>query len=1055
MDFSPLRRYQLPLVISSWLTFAVALTLYWITADPGASYWDCPEYVTVASRMEVGHPPGNPIWMLAMRVATIPFASQHHAYVINLCSGIFMAFASLFVCRIIFIFLVSTYFKAPAFRNGNETSVGVLTGIIAFGSSLCFALCDSAWYSAVEAEVYAMSAFLSGLALWVMALWWWEESPSKRKRLLILVAYITGISLGVHQLNLLLIPVFGLIIFYRRHRGKANLARLWVWILGSFATVGIILLGIMPFSLAGAEKFELLAVNGLNLPYNTGIAVFFLLIFLLIVLSLLFSGRFIPGKGAVRFQTAIWMLFFILTGYSSFAMIMIRANAYPAMNEGVPDDIFSLSSYIAREQYPSTPLLYGSTPNSRPLLEEEIENGKPVYRRFVLEKGKPEFRRISPGARLNHRSRMLTAVDSNENSGVLLQGHGYLLTDYNFRQKLTPELNMWLPRITSRKPADIEAYEGWGGMSRDNMVRLPVSEAVDSDGNFVSKISIDGTRPEVFSYRPSYVQNFRFFMAYQAYYMYFRYLFWNFIGRQNDFPSTGEIEHGNFMTGFSSIDSRWLGVTDKTPPEIGSANKGHNRYFGIPFLFGILGILFLLAGNRNDRRLLSVISLFFFMTGIAIVIYLNQSPGEPRERDYTFLGSYMAFAMWIAVGIAGCVKSLFKFKSRIWALSATFIFSAGVPTLMAIENFDDHDRRGRFETAFYASSLLDFDYPAIIFSHGDNSTFPLWYSSEVLGKGKSHTVVDVTYLALPSYVGNLRKQGSRGIATLSSSPQTDFGAFLLTKIPSDSIETSLPLPELLKSLYDSDKEIPEFPAPRFSLPDNKGDSVYIRLREFTGGSAYLSFKHLMLLDFLASQLIAENPKIIFFPHGVDFSFYRPLEKALTPVLFGKIYAPFLSRNEIESFNRENIDRELGKISRLFSDNPNFNHSRHYSDPVIADRSRRYRGELIAEAFNQIGKGETVMAANIADSIHKYYNYNDLWPGDFTLADSTYYEGKEYKRLMDKLYEATDNSDYSIRKNNLDSLMQARHLQWLEYYRSLPSSQRATFSNRSRRLLKSP
>ncbi|MCH5226937.1 MAG: DUF2723 domain-containing protein [Muribaculaceae bacterium] len=1025
MSASPLIRYRTPLAISSWVTFAISLAFYWITVDPGVSYWDCAEYVTTASRLEVGHPPGNPIWMLVMRVATIPFSPQNHALVINLCSGLFMAFAAFFLCRIIFV---------AACRACNIVG----TSFIAAAASLCFALCDSAWFSAVEAEVYAMSTFLSALSLWIMVKWWYESDSGGRQRLLILLAYITGLSLGVHQLNLLLIPVFGLIIFYRVHPGKVNPILILGTLLLSVAIIGFILLGVMPYSLFGAQKVELFTTNRLGWPYNTGTVMFVSLIFLAILFALIFvRHRF--------FNLVLWMGGFLLLGYSSFAIVMIRSMANPAMNEGVPSNIFTLQAYIARDQYPSTPLIYGATPFSKPLFEEEFRDGKPYYSRYLLEKGKPFYLPYSEGALLNHRSRLLSASDSAANKDVFSQNHGYILSDYDFSQQLTPELNMWFPRISSRNSSHLAAYEDWAGMTEENMSRIRVSETMDSNGRYLPRMVSDGSRPPVYSLRPTYWQNFRFFLSYQAYYMYFRYLFWNFIGRQNDYPSTGEIEHGNFITGLSYIDSEWLGTTEKMPQEIGEDNKGRNRYFGIPFILGILGILCLWSYNRRSRRILTVTALIFFMTGLAIVFYLNQSPGEPRERDYTFLVSYMAFAMWIGAGLWGIFMMLERFLPRKAALIIFCVLSICPPTLMALENFDDHDRRNRFEPTFYASSLLDYEIPSIIFSHGDNSTFPLWYATEVLGMGENHLPVDITYLALPSYVVNLKNQGHKGTPTIATSPQIAYGRYLLTRIPHDSLSVPLSLTQMLHRLYSTEDTEPTLPASSFKIPSSSGDSVVISLKDFTGGSNYLSFKHLMLLDILAAQLESENPKALYFPALIQQSFYKPLEPVLRPALFGKVYAPWLPDSTLERQIAVAARRELDKLETQYT-------KANYLDPVIADRSRRYRGEMLMAAEELLNNGDTVTASLIANDITKYYPYSLLLPGDFTVADTTFYEGKAYRSLLLSLYEATGNSSYLHKSLEMDSLLSHRHKAWLNYYYSLSPSQRRTLSNRSKRLL---
>lgn len=1054
MTVSPLVKYRIPIGVASWLTFVISLIFYWITVDPGASFWDSPEYVTVASKLEIGHPPGNPIWMLAMRVVTIPFPAAQHALVINLCSGLFMAFASFFLCRIIYVpvrISFSKVFKETNLSKGSaNTTADVLAGFIAAGGALSFALCDSAWYSAVEAEVYGMSTFLSSLSLWVMTVWWFEKNPAAGTRLLVLVAYLTGLSLGVHQLNLLLIPVFGLIIFYRYHPRKVNPFKPFLVVVAGCVIIGAILTILIPGGLKMAGKLELFGVNYLGLPYNSGVAMFCCFIFIILMAGVFFCQRNYEKKivflkiGTIN--TALWMLAFMFLGFTSFGIIMIRSGAATPMNEGSPDNIFALENYIARDQYSSAPLLYGSTPYSRPVLEETFKDGKAHYNRYHLKKEKQLYVPFYPDAKLYHRSRLTDSTDSLINSEVFNSGHGYLLADYKFSQILTPELNMWFPRLTSRNTHDIEAYKGWAGMTRETMEKIKISEAIDTSGNYVTRIDQWGMRPVVESYRPTYLQNLRYFAAYQCYYMYLRYLFWNFIGRQNDLPSQGEIEHGNFITGFDALDSSMIGDTESMPSEIWKDNRGRNRYFGIPFIIGILGIIFLLFGNRRERRLLTLTGVWFIMTGLAIVVYLNQSPGEPRERDYTFLVSYMAFSMWISAGVTGIVKIFTKNSRFSLAIIGGIIFSLGSPVLMAVENFDDHDRRGRFEPAFYSSSLLDFELPSIIFSQGDNSTFPLWYAGEVLDLGPAHTPVDVTYFGLPSYIVNLKRQGESGIRTLGGIEDLIYGRYILTRIPADSISSPIPVNELMKQLYASDDEDPVLSSSLVIIPGFCGENKVVNLHDFSKGSSYLSFKHLMLLDIIASIEEGLEKKALYFPSTVEFSFYKPLGEVLHPVLFGKVYAPKLSEDELDSLFKISVKRELHKIRQ-----ENINQD-HYPDIVGVDKSVRYRGEMIIAANRLLDIGDTILAKQIMEMVDFSYPYSKLLPGSFTMGDSTYYEGREYYKLLERMYSSTGEKSYKNKSTELDSLMKSRQKEWLNYYKSLTPEQRSSLSNRSRRLL---
>lgn len=1080
MNTPLLRVVRFPLGLASWLTFAISLTFYWITADPGASYWDCPEYVVNASKLEVGHPPGNPIWMLAMRVATIPFSPANHAYVINLCSGIFTAFAAFFLCRVIFVSLLLVTGKPKRTKRTpsglydisstdevknrkkvyfpNSSRILSLF-FISLGGALCFSLCDSVWFSAIEAEVYAMSVFLVAASLWVLTLWYLEKPGAKAYRLMILLAYITGLSLGVHQLNLLLIPVFLTVWAYKQNPIYINPFRLIFWALVGIILVGCIIMLFLPSILFGASQFELFAVNGAGLPYDRGVLIFILVITLLFIVALLFFSSFRSyqikksrktfyllsrnsGRPSLmtKLQVCTWMAAFIFLGFSSFGIIMIRSKAAPFMNEGTPDNIFSLASYVNRDQYPANPLLYGETPFSKPIIEESIVDGKPQYLKYHLAKGKPVFKTFNEAARLYHRSGLMSTDDSLFNSEAMEKGHGYLLADYNFSQVLTPELNMWFPRITSRNLGYLPAYEDWAGMNQENMEKISVSEVIDEKGRFLTKLSSFGNRDTVWSYRPTYLQNLRYFLAYQSYYMYFRYLFWNFIGRQNDLPSTGEIDHGNFITGVPIIDKELVGDTDFLPSELWGKNKGRNRYFAIPFLLGLLGIMFLAYLNRRSRRLFFITFLMFLMTGLAIVGYLNQTPSEPRERDYTFLANYLTFAIWISAGFLWIATISTKWLNHKISMVLVMIVSLGCPTLMALENFDDHDRRGRFEPSFYASSWLDFETPAIIFTQGDNGTYPVWYATEVLGLGRQHIPIDVTYLTWNSYVANLKKQGDRSIKTNAGIPDILYGKYLFTKIPADKNSQPIPLHEALASLYNSDEDPPEWPS-SLIIVSGKEEKV-INLHKFTKGGSYLPFASLMLLDIIDSN----KDRSLFFPLMIERSFYQPLDSLLMPALFGKIYSPDLDYNGALELMKISIDRELGKLN-LQTHRPN------YLEPVLAERSARYRGELLIAANKLLEAGDTIYPVKIIDAIEVSYPYQTLPPSTFTVSDSTYYEGKEYLYLLRKMRDKTGNKRFMEMADSQDSLLSSRKKEWLRYYNSLSPAQRKVISNSSKRILR--
>lgn len=1067
--------------------FFLTMAIYWLTADSSASFWDCPEYITCASRLEVGHPPGNPVWMLAMRAATIPFPLQYHALVINLCSGLFTALATCFLFLVTYhlVFWVGIKMK-PGKALCYNTDISIISLMAAFGGALCFAFCDSTWFSAVEAEVYAMSAFLTSFTLWLMIKWAISTDPAQKSRLLILIAYITGLSLGVHQLNLLVIPVLALIYVYREFPGKNALRRAFWAVAVSFIIIALILVGIMNGVLVWASATELFTVNTLGLPFFSGVILYPILLtatflatlflssktprlplFVSLTLFIWLSGPFLVNgnillSGAVAAvvawiavyksrlsRTAVsnsaWMLFFIILGYSSFAVILIRGCASPPMNEAAPTDIFALHRYIMRDQYGSKPLVYGATPYSKPLVEERFKPGSPVpdYSRYVLKKGKPLYSKALSGARLYHRSGLTDANDSAANEAALSSNKdAYLLSDYSFSRETTPELNLWLPRITGSSQSLIDSYESWAGMNKSTMDHVEISATIDSLGNPVGKIGADGVRHKEISWRPTYMQNLKILVSYQIGYMYFRYLLWNFVGRQNDFNSTGEIEHGNFITGIKPIDDAMLGPSDKMPADMAYDSPSRVTYYGIPFILGIIGIVFLARCGKTGRRTLAVVSMFFFMTGIAIVLYLNQTPGEPRERDYSFLGSFMAFSIWIAFGLAAI--SFFAHRSKYESVKAvgTIIPFMTVASLICYQNFFSHNRSRRSEVKDFATNILNMQPSGVIFTYGDNFTFPLWYAQEVEGIGKAHQVIDISYLATPEYVANLMRQKNPVLRFTATPADIAYGAYAFTKIAPDADTVPVPLIQALKELYSQKKGTPVFKHSRVTLPGKSiADTLTIDLRKIASGGT-IPFKKLMLLDIAATDMESNDKVPIYFLSHISSDFRNALDGALRPNAFADVYAPHIND---PSF----ISQSVSTV-REGMDLPGFNKYPPYLDPVTSDHRRRLRGAYIRQAIYLNETGNVSEAKEILTRTLKRYPYFYIPAGSFTVADTTFHEGIEFVNLAIETSKKDGSWDLLDEGAIVLKDMRERCRQWKDYYTALSPSQRETVSNDTRR-----
>ena len=639
----------------AWLMFAIAAVVYGLTVEPTASLWDCPEFIACGYKLEIGHPPGAPFFMLAANLFS-QFASSPSqvALMVNLLSALLSAGC------IFFLFLTITHL-AQKLMTPEQTAIPMsqVITIEACGvvGALAYAFSDTFWYSAVEAEVYAFSSFLTALMFWLILKWETQADESGSDRWIILIAYITGLSIGVHLLCLLCLPAMSLVVYFRKARQITTFGMLKTLAAG-FLLLGIILYGIIP----GVVKLGAYVI---------------LLVAVLVYLYYKMQRR--------RYKLSLACLLMILAGYSSYGVIFIRANANPPMCENAPGNVAALASYLNREQYGKTPLLYGQAYTS----ELDYE----AYQR---------------------------------------EG------EYRFKE------NMAFPRMHSQRHA--KAYEDWmGGVEKkDNL--------------------------------PTMKENLRFFLTYQVNFMYWRYFLWNFVGRQNNIQGHGEVEHGNWITGFRWIDDWLLGCdTSKLPSDL-AENKGRNVFYGLPLLLGLAGILWQWRRRREGRQQLLIVTLLFVMTGLAIVAYLNQTPLQPRERDYAYAGSFYAFAIWIGLGVAGVEKTLLRLlpvgrrvntsaselstplhTGRGWGVGLLCLL---VPLQMVSQTWDDHDRSGRYTCRDFGANYLESmqrEGQPIILTNGDNDTFPLWYNHEVEGVRTDTRDVNMEYLQTDWYIDQMKR----------------------------------------------------------------------------------------------------------------------------------------------------------------------------------------------------------------------------------------------------------------------------------------------------------
>ncbi|MDE7413960.1 MAG: DUF2723 domain-containing protein [Muribaculaceae bacterium] len=1090
--------------VVSWSVFLILLLTYWLTIPPTVSLWDCPEYVTAAVRLEPGHPPGNPFWMLVERMFTLFVPGKYAALAVNMSSGLFTALAGMLLAKSIFIGAVWVLKTRDGLRRRLHALYAAGAAVI---GALAFGWCDSTWYSAVEAEVYAMSVFLTALCIWLMLKWARAGDISHGWRFLILLAYIFGLSLGVHQLNLLVIPA--LAIVWALRRGIHSPWRIALIFMVSLIAVGCILVGMMPGTIALAAELELFAANRLGLPYLYGVAVYVILLGLSLILALVvtqkssnrgvlslsvfpaiflsglfvFAGNFFVGIAISvlvamivvrasyfkphRLNLMMWMLAMLLTGYSSYALIPIRGNIPAPPNAAMPGNPFSFAAYQSREQYGAAPLLYGNTPFSKPLLLEEWnDDSTPAYRRYFIEREERRIAPYMPGARLQDvtPSAALSPEDSDLNNMAFRKGHdAYLVKGYKLRQTLTPELDMWFPRLTSRDPLDIESYRAWAGMEDAEMENVRISEAVDSTGRPVAKMGPDGKRSEPTALRPTYLQNFRYMIGYQIGYMYFRYLMWNFCGRQNDIPSTGEVEHGNFITGFPVIDNAMLQAEDHLPPHAGTKNKGRNRYFMLPFLLGLWGIVWMLRSNWRGRIACGVITALFIMTGVAIVVYLNQTPGEPRERDYTFLGSYMAFSMWIGAGALGLSREIaslierfrknkgeFNLRRLLVAASVGFIPSAGVVAFMLQQNYDDHDRSGRRMASSYAANILtSLDPDAIIFVDGDNYTFPLWYAQEVEGIRRDVRVVNLSYLSNPVYAAMIQRgwETTRPLATVLRGEDIVYQAHLFDGANPQARDTVDAL-EMLRGLKENPGRKVNVAVIRLPLASGERLLIPVKALSRNGDTYTFDFRKLMMIDMIASNAApdTEHPRPFYWQKNLSDQNFMGLHPSLTD----RIYAYRLGKEE-KAFTDSCL---ISIASRFVSPNDGPT-EKVYLDLTPATLLGRLRADHTASARRLLRHGHKEEALRLALRTEKEFGRHPYSMLPMKMGDSVYLTDKEYASLFLELADSLSPSQLRAFQLSRDSLRaigsglrkeaEARKKAWDRYRRALSPAMRLNMS----------
>ncbi len=1009
-----MKQFKLWNTLCGWIAFAIAAATYLLTVEPTASFWDCGEFISSAYKLDVGHPPGAPFFMLMGHFASLFAADAAHvAMCVNGLSAIMSALT------ILFLFWTITALAKKLLPDKQNMSLWQGVAILGAGmvGALAYTFSDTFWFSAVEGEVYASSSFFTAVVFWLILKWDEKADEEGSDRWLILIAYLMGLSIGVHLLNLLTIPAIVLVYYFNKY--EFSWKGMLIALLVSVGALAVVLYGIIPGSVQVACWAELLFVNVLGMPFNTGLAIYLILlaaalawaiyetyqannrlrmnisVILAVVLTgipffgesviigLLVTGALagvlfgLKDKVPARWlNTATWMITVILIGYSSYAAIVIRSSADTPMDQNSPDNVFSLKYYLNREQYGDRPLLYGAVYSAPVDLEVKGNMCVPIEK-----KGHAQY---APAPK--------TSGDEKDK---------YVITGYKTNYKMKKEFMMLFPRMYSPDGRHKEAYKQWG----------------DVKGKKIRYEYCGQQKTEVC---PTFGENLRFFFAYQCHFMYWRYFMWNFAGRQNDLQGYGEMTKGNWLSGISALDNARLGDQDALPSELRD-NKGHNVYYLLPLLLGIIGLCYQLGKKKEGLQNFTLVFLLFFLTGLAIVVYLNQTPYQPRERDYAYAGSFYAFCIWIGLGVMALtegVNSAIKTDNKALKTAIAVVMTLvclGVPALMAQQNWDDHDRSGRYTCRdFGANYLRSCETNGVIFSNGDNDTFPLWYNQEVEGEGTDLRVCNLSYLQTDWYISQMKRPYYTSDALPISWEQKDFmpgknevvwidnklGTQLDVKSAFDFVRSTDP-----RTKRDGDSYIPTnklyIPVNQADLTGTAWENAPVAEQLDINVGRRLTRSEMMVLEMLSTN---HWKRPIYFAVTVGTDYYQGLDKYFE--LTGLTYqvTPVASRDGQPRVNTEKMyDNMMHKFS--FG---NINRPGIYIDENLMRMCRTHRMMFaqLADALLSEGKKEqAVEVLDYAEQMLPGYNI----PYDYTsatMAMDYYYCGQPEKAdsIMDKVAE---------------------------------------------------
>ena len=962
-----MKKYTLYNNVIGWITFLVSAIVYLMTIEPTASFWDCGEFITTSYKFEVGHPPGAPLFMIVGRIFTLFGGPQDAAKLINSMSALASAFT------IMFLFWTITHLAKKLVSNGENMTTGQIIAVISSGvvGALAYTFSDTFWFSAVEGEVYATSSLMTAVVFWAILKWENVADESNANRWLIFIAYIIGLSIGVHLLNLLAIPAIVFVYYFKKY--DVNRKGIFYTLLISVAILGLVMYGIIPGVVTVSSWFELLFVNSFGLPLHSGLYFYLVLIIAAVVYGIWYTAK----KQMVILNTIILGVTVILIGYSSFALIIIRSSAQPPMDQNSPNNAFSLLSYLNREQYGDRPLLYGHFYNSPLDPQNRYSEGKAIY----------------------------TPI-----------GDKYVVTNHRVIPNYDEKFNMIFPRMWSTMEAfHAEDYQEWGKIK----------------GTRIQHKNEQGENEVIV--KPTFTENMRFFFRYHVNHMYWRYFMWNFVGRQNDIQSHGSVIHGNWISGIKFIDEAMLGDQDNLPASL-AHNKARNTYYFLPLILGLLGIFFQYSKGAEGKKGVWVVFLLFFMTGLAIVIYLNQYPHQPRERDYAYAGSFYAFAIWIGLGVLALVEGLKRFLPETVAASIAGVLSLIlVPGIMGAENWDDHDRSGRYTARDFGANYLETCQPnGIIFTNGDNDTFPLWYNQEVEGVRTDVRVCNLSYLQTDWYINQMRRQsyqsapmpfslapekylqGTRDVVYLMNNPRISRATIgpreAIDFVADDNPATKLQqadnaayIPKKILSFKVDKEAVIRNKVVRPEDYDKIVDTMYIDLSDRN----YLAKDELMILDLLATNNW-ERP--IYWAITVGRNKYLNLENYFQVEGFAYRLVPIKSQSQPDRLQFGSVasdimyDNIMNKFKWGGMNNPD----------VYIDENNIRMMTNVTNSFNRlastlINEGKKDSAIAVIDRCFELVPFDLVPPGYFTieLGNSYFKAGstEKGKMVLEKCFES--------------------------------------------------